>query len=334
MAPQGNAAGAPVAVLGMNPALQKTMRFAELRVGDVNRAASVQWGVGGKGQNVARALTALGAEGAALVHPLGGEAGRRVSAQLEEAGVKQAVVPVAGETRTCTTLVCEAGGHATELIDPSARISPEESRSVAAEVARAAARCASGGVIMLCGTCPPGLETIYEDTARGLATGPGAPRLFLDGYKGVDGLLATRRVDVLKVNASELRQLCGAAADAPLPEVCAAAHSRHGVGTIAITDGPRPGLISCSGTGCDGLWWCNPPVLPDGVPVRNPIGAGDAGAAALCFALLLRGDHPARAMAFAQSVATASCATDHCAVWDPALSQSLVDALSAAPAGQ
>jgi fructose-1-phosphate kinase PfkB-like protein len=42
----------PIVVVGLNPALQRTITLSGLKVGGVNRASSVEVGIGGKGQNV------------------------------------------------------------------------------------------------------------------------------------------------------------------------------------------------------------------------------------------------------------------------------------------
>ena len=68
-------------VLGPNPALQKTVFLEALAPGRVNRALRVAHGLGGKGQNCARALAQLGHQ-VHLVEFLAGETGRRCFAGL------------------------------------------------------------------------------------------------------------------------------------------------------------------------------------------------------------------------------------------------------------
>lgn len=43
-------------VVGLNPAYQKILTMPQLKVGSVNRASALTKDVGGKGQNVAKAL--------------------------------------------------------------------------------------------------------------------------------------------------------------------------------------------------------------------------------------------------------------------------------------
>lgn len=72
-----------IVVVGLNGALQRTIVFSPpkgLRIGGVNRAASVGAGIGGKGQNVCVALQRLtegggGDVGVTLAHFAGGKSG-------------------------------------------------------------------------------------------------------------------------------------------------------------------------------------------------------------------------------------------------------------------
>lgn len=75
-----------IVVIGLNGALQRMVEFAPpkgLKIGGVNRAASVGTGIGGKGQNVCVALRLLaersnGDVDVTLAHFAGGKSGSRV----------------------------------------------------------------------------------------------------------------------------------------------------------------------------------------------------------------------------------------------------------------
>eukprot|EP00756_Hemistasia_phaeocysticola_P051276 Hpha_TRINITY_DN26446_c0_g1::TRINITY_DN26446_c0_g1_i1::g.34015::m.34015/K00917/lacC; tagatose 6-phosphate kinase len=306
-------------VVGANPALQKSMYFEQLKVGGVNRASKLLFGVGGKGQNAARALQRLSPGSVVLVHPLGGSTGETIEKALGEEGVRQVVVRVAGATRVCTTLLQSTTDDATELIDPSAPLTPEEATqfiaAIKAELASPALRA-----IVVCGTVPPGAEALYESLANAKAP---QQLLVLDCFKGIEGALSTGKVDVLKVNVDEVRALCKSE-DGGLPELTKILHQRYGLRVVAVTDGCREGFVSTS----DGRqWWVPPPRLPDGSKVVNPIGAGDTCTAGMAEALV-EGLDPHIAMARGQAAATASCATDSCAVFDVALARSLAEGVT------
>ena len=72
-----------------NPAIDVTYDVDDLRLGEVNRVATVTELPGGKGVNVARVLAQLGVE-VTCSGLLGGPSGDLLSALLDASGVKQA----------------------------------------------------------------------------------------------------------------------------------------------------------------------------------------------------------------------------------------------------
>jgi len=296
---------------GLNPALQKTLRFETFDVGCVNRAHSVHYGTGGKGQNTARALKILLKSSVCVLHPLGGTSGDRVHAMLQADSIPQIVVPVMGETRTCTTLAVE-GNSTTEVIDPSAPILPEERAALIAEIDRFLAGPRLR-VVMLCGSFPKGLEGVYEHATRQKRIGVW---IFLDG---TDADTLAAGVDVLKINADEIRALCKG--HGSLPACAREVHRRFQVPTVAVTDGKEPGLVSSFAGGTVQQWWVHPVVLEQAL-LRSPIGAGDACSAGFV-AALVSGLSPAEAFAEGQAVGSASCLTDQCSSFDRNVAQEL-----------
>eukprot|EP01127_Copromyxa_protea_P017417 TRINITY_DN5300_c0_g2_i1.p1 TRINITY_DN5300_c0_g2~~TRINITY_DN5300_c0_g2_i1.p1 ORF type:complete len:139 (-),score=27.70 TRINITY_DN5300_c0_g2_i1:420-836(-) len=112
-------------VIGWNPAYQKVLSFTELQKGGVNRATSLHKDVGGKGQQVAKALHFYRESTPIfLAQFLGGQTGEWIQQFLSTLGFQQLTVHVTSETRTCTTLL--AKDETTEIIDPSDPVTPEE----------------------------------------------------------------------------------------------------------------------------------------------------------------------------------------------------------------
>ena len=192
----------PALFVGPNPALQRVLRFDALELGGVNRASGLDQYVGGKGQGAALALQLWAPEEAhAVAQFLGGESGRYVESALGAAGLATITQQVAGPTRTCTTLL--HGSTNTELIDPSDAVTEAE---VAGLTERCVAAMGAYGVVALCGTQPPGAESLYERLALSLAHAEPArpltagerttPLLLLDGFKAVEGVLDSGRLDV------------------------------------------------------------------------------------------------------------------------------------------
>ncbi|EOD11298.1 hypothetical protein EMIHUDRAFT_214585 [Emiliania huxleyi CCMP1516] len=261
-----------VLCVGPNPALQKVLSFpSNVELGGVNRAASCDTYVGGKGQGAALALHRwAGGSGATtgVAQFLGGGSGDFVDAELKAAGLATLTTRVGAATRTCTTLLDEANkGAPTELIEPSGAVSEAELASLLAALDQAAQNY---DAFALCGTTPPGAGELYERVCSLLlARADGAdPLLLLDGFKGVERVLASRRLDILKLNLDELLALTERSdADAAAAELFATVLTRPGC-VLAVTDGPRPALIFLAGGGSASLR------VPE-IRCVNAIGAGD-----------------------------------------------------------
>jgi 1-phosphofructokinase family hexose kinase len=103
--------------------LRRTMTFARLALEAVNRATTVHQNACGAGIDIARVLHALGHRPLAS-GLLGGDSGRFISDELDRQGIAHAMVTVAASTRTCTMVVDQSTGTATELIEPPAAIPP------------------------------------------------------------------------------------------------------------------------------------------------------------------------------------------------------------------
>ena len=299
--------------VGLNPALQKTLVCDRWERGQVNRARAILTSVGGKGQQFSRAASRLIPGMVSLAQFLGGENGVRLSQMIAAAGVSQINVPVAGETRACITVIDSACGEATELVEPSPPIAPSEVAQLLARIREALARGDISG-LALCGTYPPGVDADFYAT---LARQKGNALLLLDSYKGIETTLATGEVDILKVNADELRSLAGGrpgaaeAGAAPLPEVALSVFEAHRLRWLAVTAGPRTAWLfenprADEPAGGLRTWRFFEFRLPVVEGVINPIGAGDT-VGAVFLAQLAAGVPAPAAFATGLAAGSASC---------------------------
>lgn len=117
-------------IIGLNPALQRTITIPSITLGNVLRASQVEVGIGGKGQNVIIASTYMNInKPSKLLQFLGsGSEGDMLSSLLvERANVDpEFSVRSSSSCRTCITLLDESKNIATEIIEPSGRITEEE----------------------------------------------------------------------------------------------------------------------------------------------------------------------------------------------------------------
>lgn len=276
--------------IGLNPALQKALVFAELKVGEVNRARELHQVPGGKGYHFARAANTLQPGSCRVAHFLGGDSGHFVKRFHERLGIPQIRVDIEQETRTCTTVLDEATGKMTELIEPSPTITAEQAEQMLSAVREYLPQAHGIG---LCGTYPPGIdEQFYAMIARE----KGEALLLLDGYRGVQPTLESGQVDILKINLTEGRALTDRQ---EADDVAACCRELYGVQVVALTDGPDTAWLFSDRGG----WRYTLPALER---VANPIGAGDT-VAGVMLSRMVEGDPAEDAFAMGLAAASASC---------------------------
>ena len=300
-----------VLAVSLNSAWQKTLNFPTVHCGGVNRAVECHGAGGGKGVNVARVFRLLN-EPVALAAFAGGSTGQLLCEELRQSGVRQLVVESAGPTRCCYTVIDRERGEATELIEPSAPISQEETNALMTLLAQSMREFSA---VALCGSLPPGVpDDIYAQIAR-LAHASGVP-VVLDAVKSLDAVLR-EGVTLLKINHSELRQL---STGNSMLQCAAALLARYpNLRWLAVTDGPEPaGFFSRNGS-----WSITLPRLEH---IVSPIGGGDC-ATAIMTRFIATGNtcdaDAARAFGHACACASASCLTDTPSVFDEAVAMAM-----------
>lgn len=303
--------------IGLNPALQKTLVFEQWERGQVNRAQMNLTSVGGKGQQFSRAASHLIPGMVSLAQFLGGDNGERIDHMLEQAGVNQITVTTSGETRCCLTVIDRHTREATELIEPSATIQPEEAEQLLSKTLHFLQQGRVTG-LALCGTYPPGVD---ESFYVRLAQAKGNATLLLDSYRDVDAVLATGQVDILKVNAHELNNLADKIRREKLlsrperpsstPDDALTLFETFRLRRLAVTAGPdtawlfeRPERDGSSNGFI--VWQFYEFHLPTMEDVVNPIGAGDT-VGAIFLSQLIAGAPPHEAFACGLAAGSASC---------------------------
>ncbi|MBN1499043.1 MAG: tagatose-6-phosphate kinase [Spirochaetes bacterium] len=115
-------------VINMNPVIQKTLVYRNIKFGEVNRTADYRIDAAGKGADVARVLSQLGEEATLLTHT----GGRNADFFLElcsNDGIKVLSVNSGSEIRTCTTLIETDSRRTTEMVEEASPVTPGTERS-------------------------------------------------------------------------------------------------------------------------------------------------------------------------------------------------------------
>ena len=119
-----------------NAAIDTTYLLDHLVPGEINRVGRVIPQPGGKGNNVARVLAALGHRPTATGFA-GGHIGAALVDGLRAHGVDPAFVSIAGETRVCLAIVEGQSGRTTEIREPGAALTEDDADRLCRPPARA-----------------------------------------------------------------------------------------------------------------------------------------------------------------------------------------------------
>lgn len=288
--------------IGLTPTVQRTMFFDRFETGAVNRARETLTTASGKGANVARVLTTLGAP-ATLVQPLGGASGRYIAATLENEGVSQEIVWVEDDapTRTCTTLLVK-DGPTTELVEEARPVSPSDARKLEDAclllLETAQAVCCSGSL-------PKGIDEGIYARVVAEAQRRNVP-VFVDAQKRPLHLALAERPYLVKPNREEASATLGfSLTGEPLTDAQTAVSALLEAGaTWALVSMGRSGSL-LGGRESDQRYQIFPPTI-DAI---NPIGSGDSLTAGTAYAHFVLGKPMPEAVVYGTATAAANCLT-------------------------
>ena len=258
-----------------NPSIDRTVTLTgPLARGAVHRVSSVTSEPGGKGVNVARALTLAGLDAIAV---LPAPTNDPLISSLTASAVPFSCVPTAAPVRT-NLAITEHDGTTTKLNEPGA---PLDSAALDALTMAVIAAAESASWVVLSGSLPPGVpDHWYAHMAALLAPYP--CRVAVDTSDGplaalVDGL-DRAAPDLIKPNAEELAGVLGYSPRAL--EAAVAQGDPEPVVDVArqlVDRGVRALLATLGAAGAvlvdqTGSWMAAPPP----VVARSTVGAGDA----------------------------------------------------------
>lgn len=193
-----------ILVINLNASVDKRYKMKDLIKGEVMRAAEVDNTPGGKGIHVANVATILGEDCIATGY-LGGKSGEFISEKLQDYGIKQDFVQVAGETRSCLAIITESGVQ-TEILEPGPTVTQEEQEAFLAKYQELLFKAA---VVAASGSMPKGLPGDFYGQLINLARKAGKPFLLdTSGEALIQGIKA--QPYFVKPNNDEIKVLVGA----------------------------------------------------------------------------------------------------------------------------
>lgn len=193
-----------ILVINLNASVDKRYKMKDLIKGEVMRAAEVDNTPGGKGIHVANVATILGEDCIATGY-LGGKSGEFISEKLQDYGIKQDFVQVAGETRSCLAIITESGAQ-TEILEPGPTVTQEEQEAFGDKYQELLSKAA---VVAASGSMPKGLPGDFYGQLINLARKAGKPFLLdTSGEALIQGIKA--QPYFVKPNNDEIKVLVGA----------------------------------------------------------------------------------------------------------------------------
>jgi tagatose 6-phosphate kinase len=254
------------------------MVFRQLTLDAVNRAATTLDGPAGKSINVAKVLCALG-ERPLAVGLAGGDRGAILRASLKERGIAHEFIEVPARTRECVTVIDQAAGTHTELVEETAPVPATAGPDLMRIIQNRIRECRA---VIMSGTLAPGIPVDFYAQITLLARQAGVLSVVDAQGPALAAALATGP-DIVKPNRLELAATVGRELrdDDSLKEAMTELAAR-GAQRMVITAGGAATLAQT-----EGRFWR---IVPPRLTAVNPIGSGDAFTAGLVMRLLQSGD--------------------------------------------
>ena len=267
-----------VLTVTLNPAFDRTVWLEQLVPGATNRALASALRIGGKGINVARAVSARGLPAIAV-----GIAGEDQAAPIERAmradGVDARFVRVSGETRTNLKLIERSTGRMTEVNELGPSVDADALRAVEDAIVETIERDDVGAVVMA-GSLPQGVDAeVYARWVTRIRALPGAPAVLVDASDAALAAAVDAGPFLVKPNRVEAETLLRRS----IPDRDAALDAARAI----VRLGPRAVLMSLGADGAvaaigDTAEAIAPEsIAPDSIPtgdarLTSTVGAGDA----------------------------------------------------------
>lgn len=198
-----------VVTVTVNAAVDTTYRLDTFTRGGINRVTRKTISPGGKGNNVARVLALFG-HSVMTTGFVAGVNGALIEQALQSTpNIATGFMRIPGESRVCLTLLEQASGTTSELLEPGVEVPDLDAARFLAHVGELAI---DADVVVLSGSLPRGLPPNYY--AQILTTlRPLPARLVLDSSGAPLRLGLAGRPHLVKPNIEEMATLMGCGGD-------------------------------------------------------------------------------------------------------------------------
>lgn len=284
--------------VSLNPAIDTRLVLDGFCLGRVNRASEVHRTPGGKAAHVAMVLRTLGTN-PTWIGFSGGATGNELLAGLRRLQIEAVAVPTVQDSRVNLEIVDTRGG-ATEILEPGGTVTRPEWCEFQRICADRFQRVASGKIVLISGSQPPGVPAEASAALLKLAHSAGGVA-FLDS----SGLPLVKALaegpDLVKINREEAENVTGIVVQDPGSAAQAVRKLlERGAKSAAVSLGDR-GLVGIRQYDEPAIHAWTTPLRP-----RSTVGCGDSALAGLAFAT-------ANGLSFERSLALAvACGAANC----------------------
>lgn len=261
-----------ILVINLNASVDKRYVLQDLVKDAVMRAQSVDNTPGGKGLHVANVATILG-EDCLATGLLGGKSGEFIAERLQDYGIQQDFVQVAGETRSCLAILT-ADGAQTEILEPGPLVTAAEQQQF---LAKYQALLPKASVVVASGSVPQGVpQDFYAGLIR--AARAAGKKFLLDtsGELLAEGIKA--QPYFIKPNKDEIQALTGRQVSSEAEVIAEVKRFlAQGIALAVVSLGAEGSIAGYQ----DAIYRVRVPRIT----AQNPVGSGDSYVAGMAAAL-------------------------------------------------
>jgi tagatose 6-phosphate kinase len=253
-----------ILTITLNPAVDKTVKVSNFKIGKDFREEGIFVSAGGKGINISRVLKYLGLPTVASGF-LGGASGEYIKQQLDKEGIKYDFCPIEGDTRTSLTIIDSSLNTITRVLERGPQITKKEQNTFRKKFLNLLKKCQ---YVTLSGRNIPGApDSFYGELIR-IAKKKNIISVFDTSGKAYE-LGLKEKPFMIKPNLKEAEQVIGKKLNSLL-KIKEAAYRFHkyGIKIVAITMGSRGAIVSNESQMLL--------AIPPKVKRKNPVGCGDA----------------------------------------------------------
>jgi len=263
-----------ITVVTLNPALDKIFFVDGFKVGSMFRVKKVIKSAGGKGINVSRVLSILGAQVIAAGF-LAGDTGKWISDNIKSLGIENSFIWVDGETRTNINIIDKECMTETEILEWGPYIKESDLCTFFDALKDTLERTK---VLICSGGLPEGVPVDFYKTLIKMAKSLGI-KTILDASGDIlkEGIKAGP--DIIKPNMRELSYVYGKGIESKQDVIKACEDIlKCGVGSVIASMGSEGALMVDKS--------CRMHIKLTGVSAINAIGSGDSMTAGVAFGIV------------------------------------------------